>query len=376
MNKQSSVGKLMLGIWVCTLLSGVVYAFPSTSEKLPYIFESGTEGYRCFRIPAIVKTQKGTLLAFAEGRKNNCSDEEDIDLVLKRSTDQGKTWSKLMIVWSDAENTCGNPSPVVDQQTGKVHLLMNWNLGEDDIGKISRGTSSDTRRVYYTASTDDGLSWENPREITESVKKPEWGWYATGPVHGIQLQQGQYQGRLLIPCDYIETGPDRKGYSHVIWSDDGGANWVLGGVTPQPGVNESTVAERLDGSLLLNMRSHEGVRMVATSDDGGATWTNMQGDSQLVEPTCQGSLLSIQAAGESGLLFSNPASQKRERLTLKMSTDGGEYWEKEYEVHQGPSAYSDIVQLTEKTVGVLYEGGQKRPYEGIAFEIIPLEKLN
>ncbi len=344
-------------------------------ESLPYIYSSGTEGYHCFRIPALVKTKDGTILAFAEARKNNCSDEENIDLVVKRSKDDGKTWSPMEIVWSDGENTCGNPSPVVDLATGTIHLLMTWNLGEDDIGEINKGISKDTRRVFYTASTDDGETWAEPKEITESVKKPEWGWYATGPVHGIQLQHGPYKGRLVIPCDYIEIGPDREGYSHVIWSDDEGATWHLGGITPQPGVNESTVAELPDGQLMLNMRSHEGVRMVAISEDGGATWTHMRGDQSLVEPTCQGSLLSHASATGTVLFFSNPASQTRDHMTIKKSTDHGQTWPQAYEVYAGPSAYSDLVMLSEETLGILYEAGVEKPYEGIAFEAIALDSI-
>ncbi|MFA5735250.1 MAG: sialidase family protein, partial [Proteiniphilum sp.] len=200
-----------------------------TTIMAPHIFRASTEGYSCFRIPAVVKSKKQTLLAFAEGRKRNCKDEGDIDLVLRRSTDNGKSWSPLIMVWDDRDNTCGNPSPVVDPETGRIHLLMTWNLGEDNIGEINTGTSTDTRRVYHSYSDDDGLTWSTPREITSMAKESSWGWYATGPCHGIILTREPYRGRIVIPCDYIEVGAGRRQYSHVIYSDDKGITWRIGG---------------------------------------------------------------------------------------------------------------------------------------------------
>ncbi len=96
-----------------------------------HIFEKGEKGYSCYRIPAIVKTTKGTLLAFAEARKNSCSDTGNIDLVLRRSSNDGATWGEMVMVWDDGENTCGNPAPVVVEETGKIILLMTWNNGAD-----------------------------------------------------------------------------------------------------------------------------------------------------------------------------------------------------------------------------------------------------
>jgi len=185
-------------------------------KQLNYLFESGAEGYQCFRIPAMVTSVQGTVLAFAEGRKRGCSDTGDIDLVMKYSKDQGKTWSQLTVIWDDGDKVCGNPAPVVDAATGTIHLLSTWNLGKDHEREIIDGTSQDTRRIFVMSSTDEGLSWSEPREITTSVKRENWTWYATGPCHGIQLKQGVHKGRLLIPCDHIEATTN-KYYSHTIY---------------------------------------------------------------------------------------------------------------------------------------------------------------
>ncbi len=348
----------------------------AANNSYNHIYKSGEGGYYCFRIPAIIKTKEGTLLAFAEARKNNCGDEGDIDLVVKRSSDKGASWSALSIVWNDAGNTCGNPAPVVDQATGKIHLLMTWNLGTDDISTINNGTSKDTRRVFKTSSVDDGKSWAAIQEITATVKLPGWGWYATGPCHGIQINEGAYAGRLVIPCDYIETGTGRRGYSHIIYSDDNGDNWKLGGITPTVSVNpnESTVAALSDGKLMLNMRvsNNNNLRMKSISSDGGLSWTAPVSALTLVDPVCQGSILDARVSGRHTLFFSNPASTTRTNMTIKMSTDNGDTWPKVYSVYTGASAYSDLLMVDDTQVGILYECGLSRYSEGIAYRNVPV----
>jgi len=346
--------------------------------ELSYIYREGTNGYEVFRIPAIVKTTKGTLLAFAEARKEKSDgDSGNIDLVLKRSEDGGKTWGDMILVWSEGDNTSGNPVPIVDRNTGKIHLLMTWNDGDDDWGSINNGISVDTRRVFYTWSNDDGLSWEDPEEITSDVKKPEWRWYGTGPVHGIQVREGEYKGRLVVPSYFtvMEDG-ELKNYSHMIFSDDGGKTWEPGTPTLQSGVGECTVAELPGGSLMLNMRANDFFeRKVALSNDGGETWSDVRADPELTDPGSQASLLSVRQEDQHMLLFSNAASRGRVKMTVKISTDQGESWSGKYEVHAGPSAYSDLVMISENEIGLLFEGGIGRPYESIAFETIALYKL-
>ena len=143
------------------------------SSDLNYLFKPGDHGYKCFRIPAVIKTSKGSLLAFAEARKNHCGDADDIDLVLRRSEDGGQTWSPMIIVWDDGGNTCGNPAPVVDARNGRIVLLSTWNLGGDHEPQIINLKSKDTRRIFVMHSDDDGLQWSTPREITTDVKQPD-----------------------------------------------------------------------------------------------------------------------------------------------------------------------------------------------------------
>ncbi len=352
----------------------------SQTKFLKYLFRSGTEGYTTFRIPAIVTSNKGTVLAFAEGRKKGASDTGDIDIVLKRSTDNGKTWSDLMVVWDHAENVCGNPAPVVDKTTGTIYLLSTWNLGTDHESQIIKQTSKDTRRVFILESTDDGKSWSEAKEITKAVKKENWTWYATGPCQGIQLEKGEYKGRLVVPCDHIEA-ESKKYYSHTIYSDDHGKTWQLGGSTTQDQVNECTVAELSDGKLMLNMRNYdrsEKARKISISEDGGLTWSNIFSHETLIEPICQASMAryTFENEGKSRLLFLNPADQdKRKNMTLRISYDEGSTWAKSKIIYSGPSAYSDVIKLPNNKIACYYEAGYKNPYEGIVFKEIDLNDV-
>jgi len=357
-----------------------VIATSCWAESLQYLFKSGTEAYTTFRIPALVISNKGTVLAFAEGRKKGSSDTGDIDIVLKRSEDNGKTWSELKVVWDQGENVCGNPAPVVDKTTGTIYLLLTWNLGTDREPHIIDQTSEDTRRIFVVHSSDDGESWSEPVEITNSVKKGNWTWYATGPCHGIQLEKGENKGRLIIPCDHIEA-ETKKYYSHIIYSDDHGKTWKLGGTTPQDQVNECVVAELSDGNLMLNMRNYDRTkksRKVSISEDGGLSWSNIYADNILIEPICQAGLSRYSFADQviSRLLFSNPADKnKRQNMTLRLSYDEGLTWAKSKVLHEGPSAYSDVIKLQNGNIGCFYEAGLKHPYEGIVFQEIALQDL-
>ena len=225
--------------------------------------------------------------------KNSGGDTGDIDLLVKRSADHGQTWSGQQVVWDDAGNTCGNPCA----GGGPRHR---HDLAADDLEprRRSRSARSSPRRARTRGgcssiqSTDDGLTWSKPREITAEVKLTNWTWYATGPGSGIQIEHGPHQGRLVIPCDHIEADTKHY-YSHVIYSDDHGKTWKLGGSTPQHQVNECEVVELAGGRLMLNMRNYDRAkknRQVAFSDDGGLTWKDQRFDEALIEPICQAAI--------------------------------------------------------------------------------------
>ena len=361
--------KKILAIVLCLL-----HLYPKAQDGAA-VYKAGDNDYQCFRIPAIIKTNKGTLLAFAEARKNNCGDAGDIDIVVRRSADNGKTWGNLITVWDDGANTCGNPAPVMDERTGKIILLSTWNLGSDREHEIIDRTSKDTRRVFVLNSADDGQTWSEAKDITQDVKLASWTWYATGPCNGIQVKNRKFKNRLVIPCDHIEAGTKRY-FSHVIYSDDGGENWKLGGSTPTDQVNESTVAELPGGVLMLNMRNYGKlrVRQVSTSADGGVSWSSVRSDTALTEPVCQGSLISYGGSRKPVLAFSNPASQKaRENMTVRLSYNNGKTWSKRVVVHEGPSAYSNLVELSDGNLGCLYEAGKKSAYESIVFKELMVE---
>lgn len=330
------------------------------------VFVGGQDGYHTYRIPSLITTPSGTVLAFCEGRKGSAGDAGDIDLVLKRSEDGGHTWGPLEIVWDDGENTCGNPCPVVDRQTGVIWLLLTHNFGADTEQQIVNGTSQGPRTCWITRSNDDGKSWSKPVEITSQVKRPDWTWYATGPGVGIQLRNG----RLLVPCDNKVAG-SKILQSHVIISDDHGKSWRIGGIVG-PDCNESQAVELSDGTVMLNIRSYRSNhrRLVAYSKDGGLTFTDPIEDPALVEPVCQASILRL--GSDKRIAFSNPASRRRENMTLRISHDDGKTWPEAIQLYPGPSAYSCLALLPSGELGCLYERGTRSPYERIVLSRVPI----
>jgi sialidase-1 len=324
------------------------------------LFISGQGGYHTYRIPSLLVTATGAMLAFCEGRRHSSSDSGDIDIMLRRSVDNGDTWSEMQLIADAGPDVFGNPCPVQDRATGTIWLPINWNLAEGQESKIVRGQAP--RGVWVLRSDDDGVTWSPPVEITSQVKPSGWSWYATGPGHGIQLASG----RLLIPCDYSSGPPDADHQyfgSHVIYSDDGGSTWRVGG-TIQGQVNECTAVQFSDGVVHLNMRSYHGRnrRAVAWSLDEGQSWSEVTLDDALVEPICQASLLRLP---DDRVLFSNPASTRRERMTVRESSDRCRTWSTGLLLHAGPAAYSDLALAADGRVCCLYERGANHPYERI-----------
>ncbi|GAA2759650.1 sialidase family protein [Actinopolymorpha rutila] len=346
---------------------------PEFAEQV--LYQAGTDGYSCFRIPAIVTTNDGTLLAFAEGRVRTCSDTGDIDLVLRRSHDGGRTWGPLQVLVQGNGDTRGNPVPIVDRKSGRIVLLSTYNPGENQ----------QIRHPFVQYSEDDGATWTAPRDLTAQISRPEWEWwYGTGPVHGIQLRRGPHAGRMVAPAYFNEPGGSPGGVVLAL-SDDGGLTWRRGAVdrrdsqTMIPG--ENTVVELTDGRIYDSAREggadpDPGNRAYAISSDGGETFdAPFVTDPRIEVPTVQGALLRLSATDEGDarnrLLFAAPAHPAaREVMTVRSSYDEAaswDTWEQGKVIHWGPSAYSDLTELSPGVIGLLYEAGGFSPYEEIRF---------
>lgn len=359
---------MLAPIAALSIVSAGVTQTPSDSPRETEVFVAGDAGYHTYRIPSVIVTRRGTLLAFAEGRQASAADAGNIDLVLRRSRDNGVTWLPLQILVDNGPDSASNPCPVIDRATGTIWLVSTRNRATDRESDIIAGTSQATPTVWTMKSEDDGSTWSAPVEITAWVKPKGWTWYATGPGTGIQTTGG----RLVIPANHAEF-PGGIHRSHLFFSDDGARTWTLGG-SADAGTNESQVVELADHRLMLNMRNHPpkpvNYRMVATSSDGGRTLTRAHPDEALIEPPAQASLVRYSTAKQrdrNRLLFANPASVRRERMTIRLSDDEGATWPVAREIYSGPSAYSSLVVLPDRSVGVLFERGEKSAYEKITF---------
>lgn len=342
------------------------------------LFISGEDGYHTYRIPAFVVSKKGTILAFCEGRKFGGGDAGKIDIVLKRSSDGGKTWKNMQIIVSDGDMTCGNPCPVVDKESGAILLPFCKNPENGGENLIMQGKAP--RTAWITKSNDDGATWTEPEEITKQVKDPSWTWYATGPGHGIQLKNS----KIVIPCNHAQKSSNGKidsslYHSHIIYSDDIGETWKIGGIVDE-GTNECTVVQAVDGSLYINCRNYIGTkrRAYAWSQDNGNTFSNRTWDETLIESICQASLIRFtdkEHYDKNRILFSNPASTEREKMTIRISYDECKTWNGGKLLCPGPSAYSDLTIAEDMTICCFYERGEKSPYEKITFAQFDLEWL-
>ncbi|MFD7918562.1 exo-alpha-sialidase [Streptomyces sp. NPDC059740] len=370
-------------------MTTAAHRHPAPTASVP--FRKGQEGYDTYRIPAVVTSRQGTVLAFAEGRHDSGSDTGHIDTVLRRSTDGGLTWQPLQVVCEEpGQGTAGNPAPVV-LDNGRIVLVTTHNAATATEQKILLGqvSAEETRRVWVQHSDDDGLTWSSAREITADVKKPDWRWYATTPGHGVLLRHGPHAGRIVVPCNHTTppTGTDKGNEGkynsgNSILSDDGGETWRLGYLDENPdgyvNVNESTGTELPDGRLYLNTRNDAtspGHRADAYSEDGGESLVKpFRPQAGLVTPICQGSVLAL--TDPEVLLFSGPADpEDRALMTVRASEDAGLTWRPAFTASGLPAAYSDLVRVDADTVGLLYETGDFSAYSTVTFQRIPVTAL-
>jgi sialidase-1 len=345
------------------------------------IFKAGDAGYRLYRIPGIVVTTKGTVLAYCEARKSDRGDWGTIDILMRRSTDGGATWSEPYNVAqvegpktknpvavdkklaTTDEVTYNNPVAIVDRETGAVHFLF----------------CLEYMRCFYSRSDDDGVTFSKPVEITSSFdefrKDYDWKVLATGPSHAIQIKSG----RLVVPV-WLSLGTGghahRPSVTATIYSDDHGKTWRRGEIavpnTEQwVNPNETIIAELSDGRVLLNVRSEskDHRRLITTSADGATDWSTPKFQAELLEPICMASLLRLPdgADGKPRLLFANPATvDSRKKLTVRLSQDDGVSWPVSRLIEAGYSGYSDLAVLPDGTILCLYERGSldnKSPYK-------------
>lgn len=353
------------------------------------LFVAGEEGYKLYRIPGIVVTKQGTVLAYCEARKSDSGDWGPIDVYLRRSTDGGRTWlprQQLVHLEGDlpmnpvavaqkldkpGDNTVNNPVAIVDQQSGAVHFLY----------------CLEYMRCFYLRSDDDGVTWTEPVEITATFDafRPDYDWkvLATGPGHGIQLTKGEHQGRLIVPV-WLSLGTGghahRPSVAATIFSDDHGRTWQRGEIAV-PDTQDfifpsETVAVQLsDGRVMLNSRSESKRhrRLVTISPDGATRWSLPQFDDALLEPICMGAIVRVREpqGDQPGLIaFSNPhnlarrdgkeaegRNRDRVNLSVKLSYDEGRAWSANRSLEPGFSGYSDLAALRDGTILCFYERG-------------------
>jgi sialidase-1 len=334
------------------------------------VFGAGENGVPRMRIPGLAVSKRGTLLAFCEAR--DAGDRSPTDLVLKRSDDGGASWGPLqLVVKAQGTDAIMNPCPVVDASDGAVYCFSNIFPGGDWESHRRPGAV----RTLVSKSTDEGLSWSAPVDVTEDVidTTSEYG-KATGPGAGIQTSAG----RLIVP---LGLGPEDAPTATIIYSDDHGATWHSAARTPVTG-SETQVVELADGGLRLDMRNQRPeekprhCRYFSVSKNAGETWTAPVADPGVLDVRCQGSI--IRHPGHKGLLlFANPASTYKNRvnMTVRLSRDDGESWLIARTVYPGPCAYSCLAALADGAIGLLYENGDEGPYERISFARMSLEWL-
>jgi sialidase-1 len=366
----------------CTHVKTADASSPLTSDKPMLtkldLFENEMGGNKGYRIPGIVVTTKGTILAYCEARRDALGDWGEITTMLRRSTDGGKTFDKarqiahtgpriegLQAEKHEHDQLAGNPCAIVDADGKTIHFLYQINY----------------ERAFYMKSVDDGVTWSAPTEITAAFDafRPEVNWnvLATGPTHAIQISKGAHKGRLVVPI-WLSFGPKGKhgpSVSATVYSDDGGATWKRGDVVlpdeaPFKSPNECVVVELSDGRVMMNGRSPSDAnrRIVSISPDGATGWSKPVFDNALIDPICCAGLTNVK--GQPGtLVFSNPnnlkldedgkpvagGQGKRRNLSIKISRDDGKTWISNRTLEEGASAYSDVYSMDDGTILCFYE---------------------
>ena len=378
MTKPMKCHRLLVGVAIASAVSA---AEPDFAD----VFTAGKDGYKSIRIPSMVVTQKGTVLAFAEGRAAN-ADQAQNDIILKRSSDGGRIWGPLQLIQDDGANSLNNPTAVVERESGRVFLMYQRipaHLKEHSQGTATGCDGTNIYRNLLVWSDDDGATWTKPLDVTRTTKRATNATtIASGPGIGIQLTRGPHRGRLILP---FNEGPYSQWNNFAVFSDDRGATWRFGENVPgafvpdaklgrRSQINEVQMVELSDGSVRLNSRQFAGakVRKSSVSRDGGVTWSPVEDVPALRDPSCNASILrhSFGAGADRGIiLYSGPDSLKRDNGTVYLSTDDGATWTARRVLWPGSFAYSVLTTLADGTVGCLFETDN---YGRIVFARFPL----
>ena len=353
------------------------------------VFTSDAEGYASIRIPSVIVTKQGTVLAFAEARIKP-TDQAENKIVTKRSTDGGRTWSALRVIHDDGANSLNNPTAVQEQASGRIFLMYQRipaHLREQSAGVATGLEGPDIYRNFLVWSDDDGATWTNPLDVTATTKRLERATtIASGPGIGIQLTRGAHKGRLIIP---FNEGPFGKWQNFAVFSDDAGKSWRYGADVPgallpngkggeRSQINEVQMVEMSDGSVRLDSRQFAGarVRKTSVSHDGGETWSPIVDLPELRDPSCMAGVLRYSfddGAGHGKMLHTGPDSGKREHGTVYLSRDDGATWPVKRELWPGGFAYSVPTRFADGTVGCLFEADN---YKRIVFARFPIEWIS
>ena len=366
------------------MIFGVVGNAPAAApfiEKAD-LFTAGQDGYALYRIPGIVTTKRGTILAYCEARRSDRGDWGAIDILLRRSTDGGRSWSAQTNIAHVPGPKAKNPVALAQKLATPGEVTYNNPVAIPDAnGAVYFLFCLEYARCFYLRSDDDGASWSKPVEITAAFDRfrPEYDWkvLATGPGHGIQLRTG----RLVVPV-WLSLGTGghahRPSVTSVIYSDDLGRTWSRGDIAgPNEGEwnipNETCAVQLADGRVLLNMRSESKAnrRLLTTSRDGATGWSKPQFYDQLLEPICMASMVRLsEAPARNRLLFSNPDNlaradgkeapgkgRDRKNVSVKISYDESVTWPVSKSVEPGFSGYSDLAVANDGTILLFYERG-------------------